>query len=211
MIDDSFGHWLAGFSDGEGCFFVTRVTSTNGNPNNRTWPNARFDIGLRADDRAILEEIRRRLGMGRIYRHNSNPQRSKEMTALHFSVFRIGDCLALVELFEKYPLRAKKRDQFEVWREAVREIAKGRGRSDERIDELKARLTALRRYDASVAADFVKSDEPRLVRRIDRGEPPECLCGCGQTTHILSHFAQIPHPDNRFFCRFLRGHSRRIR
>ncbi len=44
--DRDFGNWLAGFVDGEGCFYFKRVNQTNLVP--------AFAIKVRADDPSIL-------------------------------------------------------------------------------------------------------------------------------------------------------------
>jgi hypothetical protein len=69
-IDDGFGHWLAGFADGEGSFNI-------GHPKRPAAPsyNCSFSIGLRIDDLPILEEIERRTGIGRLSVHLQKPDR----------------------------------------------------------------------------------------------------------------------------------------
>jgi hypothetical protein len=62
MYDDTFGHWLSGFTDGEGCFHGRVVPSRQ-----KSSIIVSFSIALRADDLRILEEIRQALGVGGIY------------------------------------------------------------------------------------------------------------------------------------------------
>jgi hypothetical protein len=57
-IDPGFGHWFAGFVDGEGCFLITRVGKSY---------RCIFSLHLRGDDRPILEEIHRNLGIGTVW------------------------------------------------------------------------------------------------------------------------------------------------
>lgn len=108
MWDDGFGHWFAGFVDGEGHFDV-RHTATGSCV-------CRFVIGLRADDLAILEECQVRTGVGSIRiqecKGGIQPQ-------ARWSVDRKADVLRLVAILDVYPLRAKKRNDYLLWRRAV--------------------------------------------------------------------------------------------
>lgn len=107
-VGDAFGNWLAGFIDGEGCFFF--------HSRRKQFSPPQFQLKLRDDDRAILEECVSRTGLGRIIttdrRGRSNPQ-------IKWLISRCSDCRCLVEIIDRYPLRAKKKRDFEIWREAV--------------------------------------------------------------------------------------------
>jgi hypothetical protein len=109
-VSPEFGNWVAGFADGEGCFWV--------NNHKRDQHFCGFRIKLRVDDEAILEEIRDALGIGTMcyptFRPvgNSNP-------AVCWQVQSRPECLDLVNFFDKYPLRTKKREVYLIWREAV--------------------------------------------------------------------------------------------
>jgi hypothetical protein len=113
-MDDLFGHWLAGFIDGEGTFQIQHHPARRGA---RAHVSLRFSITLRNDDIAILEEIAERTGLGLVRRrrprnHDSQPQAT-------WRVGRKDECLRLVELLDRYPLRAKKRHDYTIWREAA--------------------------------------------------------------------------------------------
>ena len=111
MPDDSFGHWLSGLTDGEGCFSLRWAGDiTDG-------PCAEFAINLRADDVDILYIIQSYLGCGNIgnlkQTRGSNP-------CVSYRVRKAGDLAEIiVPHFEKFPLRAKKRHDFEIWKEGV--------------------------------------------------------------------------------------------
>lgn len=214
-MDDSFGHWLAGFVDGEGCFTICRVTTRKGKAAGssvRTWPNCRFEITLRADDAAIIRTIRDTLGVGNIYaKHPSSSSRTNSRSAVVYVVHRIDDCLRIVEFFTHYPLRAKKRAQFDLWADAVHEMAKGRDRDDSKMVEYQLRLGGLRQYVAPADLDILHESNPvTLKHRRDYGTPPACLCGCGGLTKILSNpKGGIQHPENPNYSCFMRGHYSR--
>ncbi len=110
---DEFGHWLSGFVDGEGCFrLATQAKSTTNHSR-----SAVFKIGLRSDEREIIEQIRSYFGIGTI--SEFHPKANPNPMAL-YGVNR-SDQLKniIVPHFEKHPLRAKKKRDFEIWRMGV--------------------------------------------------------------------------------------------
>lgn len=143
-MDDAFGHWLAGFIDGEGCFGITRLRRDHG----ICW-SLRFTLKLRSDDRPILEECRDRAGgIGTI---RSTKPRGHNLQAMWVIESR-ADCQALADILDRYPLRAKKARDYVIWREALMEWSNGEtghrwsGQRDwskiaalrERLDEVRA-------------------------------------------------------------------------
>ena len=102
---------------------------------------ARFMLSQRADDKAVLEEMRDTLGFGTIYLHTgNNPQRPGEKPAYRFEVHRKEDCLKLVKIFRKYPLHSRKARQFELWAEAVEAMKGAKGSHTKERDEYLAGL-----------------------------------------------------------------------
>jgi len=145
-IDDAFGHWLAGFVDGEGCFSML-------SHNVREAYSCQFLLTLRDDDEAILREIQARTGLGSVARRT--PKLSHGQT--YWTVHRKEDCIALVAIFDRFPLRAKKARDYAIWRDAVIEWSRwtgqrvGKSRRKPYIDwrrmaMLKHQLHAVRRY-----------------------------------------------------------------
>lgn len=112
---DGFGHWLAGFIDGEGCFGIP--------PNNANGYMCRFSIGLRVDDRPVLEAIHRRLRIGGIYDRpltaRATAMRAGTQPGVSWVVTDQRGCALLVQLLDRFPLRAKKAKDYAIWREAV--------------------------------------------------------------------------------------------
>jgi hypothetical protein len=131
-MENDFGHWLAGFIDGEGCF---QIVSNGG------YYTPRFSVKVRADEKSIIERIRRKTGIGTIttYPYNGlkgNPQ-------VNWNVNSRQDCRALSDLLDKYPLRAKKAADFAIWRQAAR--LTGRGHQAQ-LAALRDDLKATREY-----------------------------------------------------------------
>jgi hypothetical protein len=113
---DAFGYWLSGFVDGEGTFILRSPKVRN-----RPRPSAEFRIVLRDDDAEIVEAIAAFFGCGFVLR-NSNA-RSKIANAkpiISFSVAAVRSHVSvIIPHFDRYPLLAKKRADFRIWREAV--------------------------------------------------------------------------------------------
>ena len=139
MVDRDFGNWLAGFIDGEGCFFITRDSKRG------AW-RARFSLALRHDDKPILTEIVSATGIGTLHDYKGQ---SGHLVS-RWSVQSRADCEALDALLRKYTLRAKKRADYAVWSEAVeaqKRIRAGRANNDdvkEQMAQLKERLRLVR-------------------------------------------------------------------
>ncbi len=113
---EAFSYWLSGFVAGEGCFLLNpRKTDTS--------PIAVLEIGVREDERPILETIRSFFGAGNIYQNRAAralPGKPHHHSSVHY---RVSDCELLVSIimphFEKYHLLAKKQHDFDVWRKGV--------------------------------------------------------------------------------------------
>jgi len=115
------GDYVAGFVDGEGCFFLTYRKETKrsrpGNPTYYRW-SAGFAMTLREDDAEILKQIRDTLGCGNVYFLNAKDCRMGKQA--YFGVQNIDDAHNKVSpFFIKFPLRAKKRHDFELWDKAI--------------------------------------------------------------------------------------------
>jgi LAGLIDADG endonuclease len=108
-VPDAFGNWLAGFLDGEACFVIEKRTSA--------CYSTRLSLVLRHDDAAIIAEIAATTGLGSIELKNSPSLDGRPQIGWH--VRTKADCAALVNLLDRYPLRAKKARDYAIWREAV--------------------------------------------------------------------------------------------
>ena len=116
----AFGHWLSGFSDGEACFHLKGYARKDS-------PMLKFacafQIGLRADDLSILQQIQRYFGCGTIrpFRTKStHPLNFKSKPRFYYCIDSVAANLGkVVPHFDRYPLRSKKANDYAVWREAV--------------------------------------------------------------------------------------------
>ena len=114
-MNDAFGHWLAGFIDGEGCFVIAKRED----PKYGARYQCRFSVNMRADERPMLEEIVARTHIGRIEAKKADRKSRRGNPQAVWMVTSQRECLMLVELLDRYPLRAKKRRDYTIWREAV--------------------------------------------------------------------------------------------
>lgn len=126
-------NYIGGFVDGEGCFSV----SINKKRGNRS-PEVRllFEIELEESDEEILHRISKTIGCGKIYRviYSKHPNWKPH------SKLKVGNLKDIVEkvipFFQKYPLQAKKRFQFEKFCR-VAEIVKSKHHlSSQGVDEI---------------------------------------------------------------------------
>jgi hypothetical protein len=119
---NEFGHWLSGFTDAEAMFFLTAPPVRDPS---KYCCRANFDIVLRDDDAEVLHLIQSFLQCGSIY-YRTN-QRSKITNAKPIVIYHVGNVFdhfgTVIPHFEKYPLRAKKRNDFIIWRRGVELIA----------------------------------------------------------------------------------------
>jgi len=109
------GDYVAGFVDGEGCFYLTYRSEIKhkraGAPKYFRW-TPYFAIVLRKDDIEILEKIKDTLGCGRIFILGNQ--------SAQLAVQNIDDLYnKIMPFFKTYPLRAKKRGDFELWCQAL--------------------------------------------------------------------------------------------
>lgn len=141
MEEELFRAWFSGFVAGEGCFIIhTKVDCRQF--------RTKLQIGLRDDDLDILIEIQERLQMGKIRRYAYQHKRVNANPGATWTVVKQADCQKLVEIFQKYPLRAKKQKDFEIWREAVAENTKSiKQRNLGKLRYLHDKLKLVRQYE----------------------------------------------------------------
>ena len=107
--------WFAGFADGEGCFRVEHG-------NNRRVFQILFRLRLRLDDVAILYDLQKEFG-GRIsYSVPTDTTLGNSPGAKPQAAWKINskkEVLGLIAYFDEHPMRAKKSNEYPIWREAA--------------------------------------------------------------------------------------------
>lgn len=120
MIEKLSGDYIAGFVDGEGCFFISFRRDVRHERGKRSgikpvyfyW-DIGFAIVLREDDKEILEKIKDTLDCGEV----TGPNKQKQV---RFQITGINDLSdKIVPFFEKHPLHAKKKFDFRLWKKAI--------------------------------------------------------------------------------------------
>ncbi|MDD3915305.1 MAG: LAGLIDADG family homing endonuclease [Bacteroidales bacterium] len=107
------GEYIAGFTAGEGCFHIGVEYKKNAP---RPQIRAMFTIQLRADDVSVLEQIKDYLKCGNINVY----ERKNGQRAACYRVGRKKDLVnIIIPFFERYPLRAKKQQDFYIWKIVV--------------------------------------------------------------------------------------------
>lgn len=103
------GHALAGFIDAEGSFTIK--------PNNagRTW-TCSMTLAVRLDDGDLVHDLAQTTGLGRI--HFKAAHRTSRPQAV-WNISSKRECAELVPMLRRFPLRARKRRDFEIWSSAV--------------------------------------------------------------------------------------------
>lgn len=150
QINPGFGHWLAGFTDGEGCFSFRCSNRSSGAIE---WQPS-FAIRLRADDEAILRECQQRTGIGVLkgYASRTNQKGITSKPTIVWEVRNIAECLRICEIFDRYSLRAKKKRDFETWKATLQTLISSRGnkwhgaRDNSPLHSLVAKLRQERRF-----------------------------------------------------------------
>ena len=153
---DGFGHWLSGFTDGEGSFilgFLRRAPYPS-------CPRASFSIGLRSDDEEILYSIKEFLGVGIICNRHAKPEGERKRQTDYVVSRAIDLENVIVPHFERYPLRAKKARDFSLWRAGVAIIA-----TAQRRPMVLRRFGAARRYTESECVQFQAIDNALRKQR----------------------------------------------
>lgn len=123
-ISDSFGYWFSGFVDGEGCFLIAPLPSRRRKERIHYYP--RFMLVLRSDDKEIISSVKNILRIGSIcfFRKEEGKKNSNSKPQVAYSISDRGECYFLVKFFEKYPLKTKKKNDFEIWKQLVIEKLK---------------------------------------------------------------------------------------
>lgn len=107
--------YITGFVDGEGCFCIS--ISKHKTLKRRREVRLLFEIEVREDDREILQAIQSVIGCGMIY-HLPYKKYERWRPHVKLKVSNIPDIVhVLIPFFDRYPLKAKKRKSYVLFRE----------------------------------------------------------------------------------------------
>lgn len=115
--DSDIANWIVGLVDGEGSFTIQFQNF----PAMRLGFEARpiFIVNLDSKDREILELMRDFFGFGVVKTYERGGDYKGIGKACYYKVTNLKDCLEIMKFFRKYPLRSKKRKDFEMWCECL--------------------------------------------------------------------------------------------
>ncbi len=97
--DVNFFEWFCGITDAEGSFGI----GSSGKISKRIYFNFTFAISLHVDDISLLEFIKKRVGVGKVYIHGKKSS---------FIVKNKKDVKVIIDIFTKYPLKTHKNLNF---------------------------------------------------------------------------------------------------
>lgn len=152
-MPDSFGYHLAGLVDGEGHFAIAKQVKA------RTGSVAygcAFKMNLRDDDHAVLEMLHQTTGLGVLYMSVKKNDRKHIRDAKPMTMWTVQtkrECMAVVELFERYPLWTKKARDFHIWAKAVRYLNVGRPEGWEPMARWFEQIRAIRKYESTLTVE----------------------------------------------------------
>ena len=104
--------WVTGFLDDEGCFYVFVRKKKNYKLGWQVEP--RFTIALHKKDQSILKQILKFFGVGRIYKQGAE--------ALQLKVENLKGLEIILNHFDKFPLKTKKRSDFKLLKMVIIKI-----------------------------------------------------------------------------------------
>lgn len=142
-------HYVCGFVDGEGCFCVSISRKRFRIPEIKL----RFEIELREDDEPVLREIRDSFGCGSIY-YLDYERYKKWRPHVKLVISKLSDLQEkVIPFFEKYPLRAKKKKQFELFRKVVFMMVNKEHKSPEGVEKIRMMRESFRHEDSLYARE----------------------------------------------------------
>jgi hypothetical protein len=102
-------NFITGFTDAEGCFHVSIVSSLE----LKTGKSVRvlFQISLNKKDKPLLELIKYFFGVGKII--------DRKDGVFYYQVSSVKDLKQVLEHFDKYPLLSQKRADYELFKQVI--------------------------------------------------------------------------------------------
>jgi len=126
--DPSFGWWVTGLIDGEGCFYASysakEKLAQSGRIHRCFNQYVGLQVQLRADDRRTLDKLVAYFGAGTVREKPVSSKRRASVPGANPSVsLRVEDIDSLVEKviphFDRFPLQSKKSLDYALWRQLV--------------------------------------------------------------------------------------------
>lgn len=162
--DLAFANYVVGQADADSCFYLSV----------RKRPKRRLKISVdpkwaitKAFDKEILLKIRDFLGVGSVYIKHGSPSRPRSIDPFWQFYVEGKACAVVVEFFERFPLRATKRKDFEIWKKAVA-ILVGRRETRWTKEDLIAMLMVRKEMDETLVRAKAKKGKIDVSAIIER-------------------------------------------
>jgi hypothetical protein len=129
-------HWVVGFVDGEGCFFVGINPHSEMTSGYQVLPE--FTVVQHQRDIQLLHALKEFFGCG-VVRKNREERMAYRVRSLEHLQTKI------IPFFEKHPLRSKKQLDFLSFREIVRRMGRNEHLTPEGIEGIRALASKMNR------------------------------------------------------------------
>src|SRR5689334_15289807 len=159
-VDVETGNYLAGFADGEGCFYVGVHPTTNVTLGLQVIPE--FHVSQNGERISVLQLFVEVLGCGAIKRNASTSSRDKTYVLVvkrHHDLYE-----RVLPFFERFPLRSEKQQEFLKFAQVVEMMHR------------KEHLTTNGLKQISEIANGAKFRKHRLANLLQSLEPSETIC-----------------------------------
>lgn len=112
----NFASWIAGFSDGEGCFSIAVIKNATTRFGYQIFPE--FVVTQGAKSLPVLEKIKKFFRCGGIFVNKRYDNHNEYL--YRYCVRSIGDLESkIIPFFEKYPLQTHKQNDFLIFKKVV--------------------------------------------------------------------------------------------
>lgn len=143
QIDPMWASWFSGFVDGEGYFQLI--------PQSSGGYGIRLVITMRDDETNVIAEIMNTLRVGSVYHVSKEYDRRNGRQSADQWMWRcnrIDEVIGvIIPLFDSFPLKTRKANDYRIWREAALLIVSGGNRTQlPKLHALKQQLVKQRKY-----------------------------------------------------------------
>jgi len=171
--------WIIGFVDGEGCFSCPIFRNRSMTMSWQVQPN--FVVVQAASSRAVLEEMCRFFGCGKVYVNRRHDNHREDL--YRYRVGRLADLRdVIVPFFQEYPLRTSKRENFERFARVIALMDRGR------------HLTGPGLIEIAEIAQTMNLRKPSEVLRILRDHTPTISPSRGEMKRWSGPYGDVGRP-----------------
>lgn len=156
-LDSNFCSWFVGFFDGEG-YLQIAPSGENFRP--------RAVITLREDDVEVLREVSKKTNAGNVYHVDKSYDGPNSRDQKMWAVSATAELAqVIVPIFLEFPLRTKKKHEFEIWKYAVQLKVQNYNTKNgvHRLAKLKSQLMDIRNQEWERGCSAGNSDQVQQI------------------------------------------------